>query len=936
VAPFLQAVSDKKAEDKEISPDPNTSILDVIELPQDIFIQGPPGAGKTTLLKYVLTNIIDLKIKKVPIFVSLLTFKAFYQGTPGYTLYHHLVRDLITYGFPEEFVRFILENGLAMILMDGFDETYIKEYEKKVLFTHLDDFKKTYDAKIVITSRNKDYNFSNTTFRYFEIMPFDDSQIDSFLNKQFKEHKKANFLDILNNFYNFTYAERNETDKPADDWAHDRIITMARHGLESEEVGNIFIKKRQLPQIASNPLFLSLLVFQFKESSTLSSKHVDLYQILVQHMVNNWLNSDASGYFKDRISNDSAFKMLYYVAFHTYIKGKNIITRQELFALVSRFIKEHDFESPPNPDDIIKAVRTDLGLITHYNGDEFRFIHLNIHEYLVAQHLAIENNYTIIFSDHLYLQKRWSPVIRLLTELLSSEKKYRSEYAKLTSSILHANPAICARVNLAIKKATLANGEICYGIVFYYLCIGLYYNVGERAIYACLRLAHEVLFRVYNRFRDDPMISLRTFAEELKYVGKVMENGNLEVDAIILQIYDKITSNNRSGNLDEFVVELEELAFSDSDGNLNNLKEEIKNENNEQCLYITNRLLESRNIIVNKVLNVEEVNLLTLFLDLLETFIEAAEEFGKSNFDYDIFFCSTHKYEIQFKVSAIWDFLTSLDYATLSDFYKVNRELCLTYISNAIKLNPSNAVYRFVRGASYSRFGYLEEALQDFRCVEILNTDYLENAYFQRCFGILYRRLNEFTLAIERFDRALQLEPEGNIQDRWLKAEVLMKAGEYETALILVSELRRISPSQSHFSYCLAYCSMLLNRFDMAIKYIKEAIRHRYCPMESHFILCYCELELGKAKKVSRSLSKYVYQSEEGLNLFYPLLLKAYKLQGDQENFKMLLEKTKARNMFPSIPSVICVPISPGHVELNRLNEPYFIEDFTLPGDYYL
>jgi len=935
VAPLLQPVSDKKGGSKDVSA--GTSILDIIELPEDIFIQGPPGAGKTTLLKYVLNNMMNLRIRRIPVFVSLLTFKAFYQGAPLYTLYHHVVKDLITYGFPEEFVHFILVNGLAIILMDGLDETYIKDFEKRVLFTHLDDFKKTYNAKIVITSRNKDYNFSGTTFRYFEMTPFDDTKIDNFLSKQFKEHKKAKFLDALNSFYNFTYAKRNETDKPADDWAYDRIITMARHGLETEEVRNIFIKKRELPQIASNPLFLSLLVFQFKESGTMSSSHVDLYEALVQHMVNNWLQSDASDYFKNRINSSNAFRMLYYIAFHAYIRGKSIITRQELFALVSMFVREHDFLLPPDPDDIIKAVRSDLGLLTHYDEDEFRFIHLNIQEYLVAKHLAIENNYSIIFSDQLYLQRRWSPIITLLTGLLSSTEKYKLEYTRLTSSILHANLAVCDRVKQAIDRAKFANGEICYGIAFYYLCIGLYYTVGERAIYACLRLAHEALFRVYSKFKDDPMISLKTFAEELKYVGKILENRDLEVDAVILAIYDSVAANSRSGKIDELIAELEKLDFFGSGGNLNTLKEEIENGNSDQYTHITNRLLESRNLDVNKVLSVEEINLLTLFLDLLETYIEASGEFGKANCDYDIFFYNAGKYELQLEITPIWDFLTSGDYAKLSDYYyKTNKELSLSYISKAIKLNPSDAMYHFARGATYSKCGYHEEALHDFISVETLNADYLENAHFQRSFGVLYKRLNKYAEAMERFDRALELEPYQNIRDRWFKAEVLMKIKEYEKVLTLLAELQRIDPSQSHFAYCLSYYSMLLRRFDMAVKYINLVIRRKYFLTESHFILCYCKLEDGKAKEVSQLLNKYIKKNAAALVLLCPLLLRSYKLQGDQGNFEKLLQQAYDQGILPSTPADISVPISPGHIELKRFNESYFIDNFSLCSEYYL
>jgi tetratricopeptide (TPR) repeat protein len=936
IEPLLNLVTDPQSFNNNKTLDFNSSILSAIKSSPRIFIQGPAGSGKTTLLKYILANVIDLKIKAIPIFVPLMDFKAFCSSDPSYTLYDYILKDLITYGFPRKFVHFFLKNGLALLLMDGFDEMYIRENEKRILFNQLEDFKKLYDAKIIITSRNKDYDFSNSSYKYFEIASFNNSQIDRFLNKQFNEKQKLNFLDKLDDFYNFTYENRNQTNNPDKDWVNDRIVTMARHGLESTGVHEVILKEKPLPQIATNPLFLSLLVLQFKEDKTLSINRSHLYENLIQRMIDKWFRSDAREFFKNRINRGDAYKLLCYIAFYLFRTGETVITRNYLFTLISRFLMENNFENNVAADDILKTIRSDLGLITDYNGEEFKFIHQNVQEYLIAKYLTQEDNYNIIFFEKLYLEKNWSQVLLLSTELLSNNDNYRLEYAKVITNIICTSSKVGGMISSAIDKSKLQDGEICYGFVFYYLCIGLYYNTGERAIYACQRLAHEVLFRVYNKFKDDPIIAIKTFCQELMYVARILNFRELNVDAIILHLYDQyIDRRNIYTDVKELMIDLKKLDFHEFEYELSSLKSEIENKNNEQSTYIINQLLERRNLKINDTLDVTEINLLTLFLDVFETYLEASSEFGKSNDAYSIFF-NKNTNETPIDVLQIPDFLTSDDYSRLSNrYYKTDKRLSLEYISNAIKLNPVNATYYFVRGCAYSLYGYNEKSLHDFLSAENLNEDYSQDAQFQRCFGVAYKRMNEYEKAIERFDKAIMLGAPKDISDRWFKVEILMKTHEYEKAIRILTELKKINPSNDHFFYCLAYCSMMLGDFTQAVNYIKTAIQHRYFLTESYFIMCYCKLQLHRPKEVSKVLRRYIPQEVKGNEILNPLLLKSYKMQGDDTNYKDVLKQLSNQNFALKNKDIISVPISPGHIELQQFNDTYFTENFFLPTSYF-
>lgn len=77
-------------------------------------------------------------------------------------------------------------------------------------------------------------------------------------------------------------------------------------------------------------------------------------------------------------------------------------------------------------------------------------------------------------------------------------------------------------------------------------------------------------------------------------------------------------------------------------------------------------------------------------------------------------------------------------------------------LSEAIRLDPSNAIALYNRGANYNRLGQTSRALQDYDQAIRLNPSYAD-ALFNR--GQVYARQGQHDRAIQDFDQVLRLEP---------------------------------------------------------------------------------------------------------------------------------------------------------------------------------
>lgn len=896
---------------------------------RELYLQGAPGSGKTAFLKFILWKTGELAIKAIPVFVSLNAFKAFCKMDPSYTLQDYLIRDIVSYGFPRGFARFILKNGLALLLLDGLDEIYVRDDEKYFINTQIEDFKKLFQTKLILTSRSKDYRFSDFGLKHLELLPFNKEMVDDFLSRSFVEDTKNDFLAKLDELYNFTFSSRNQTDNPAKDWADDRVIAMGGK-LLSQEIANVVIRKKPLPQVASNPLLLSLLVFNYRLLKKLSTSKNALFSTFVSFLVEKWLHSYNSEFLRNRMSSEEAYNILYELAYHSFCTGHLLINRQSLFLLISKHLNLRMPERGINPDDIIKTFRTDLGLLTDEDDDSYRFIYPQIQEYLTARFLNQGDNYHLLFEQQFFLKKEWSSVLLLLTEAKASNDQYRLLYASATASVLQYSPAVRNRVSWAFDKSGKDDGSTGVYLIFYYLAISLYYHVGERPIYASMRLAHKVIARVTD-FRDDHIFSLFTFMQEVKYIAKKLNKKTVYEDALLLVLYDEIKRNGVSiKTLEDAHISLEELQGVKGVA-IPRLEHFITVGNETGIMSALENMLKNRQLDIRQQLEPEAINILSTWLDMLEIYLEAVSHFGCTILDYTSFFDPGEEFILKEPVFA--DCLTSRDYGDLGQLiYPKDKSKAIALLSQAIALNPFVGNYYYGRGAMRSQNGDHENALMDYLSARNLYQAFGHNPQYLTGLATIYRRLGDLDRALECYRNVIQINGRDQVSPRWFQIEIYMERRSYPEILVLLEELRQLLYEQMHFHYCTAYYRLLMRQFEEVLEAIGIAIDNAYYLEESYFIQCYAYIQLARYELVYERINKDLLNGEFGY-IFYPLLWNAYILQGNVQGAGELSSYMQERGLIAASETDIAVPISPGHIDARRFGHASYTEDFKLVFD---
>jgi tetratricopeptide (TPR) repeat protein len=905
---------------------------------EETFIYGAAGSGKSTFLKYVILNTLDLNIGAIPVYISLAAFQAKCRIFPSHTLYEQILQELKEYNFPKNFVDFMLDHAPVLLLLDGFDEGYRDLNEKALLIEHIESYRKLHNGKwsrIVITSRTKDYSFLNMKRQNLELLPFDQAQVETFVkNRLGSEQAITQWLDYITSYYDITFEDRNITDNPGMDRVYERTSLMSKSGLEDERVHGVVIRERNYPVILSSPFMLSLLVLQYEQGGEIFDNKSALLKNLVKYIIEKNKSVKLLDNIFNWLSSDQLEKLFAHLAYHTLKAGEIIIEQSRLYALTENFVQSTSIYVAGGVERLFKPLVNDLGLLSVVGNNQFRFQHLFIQEYLAANFLH-DNYIDEVFQNRLLLCGGWAQTMGLLLEMRAEDFAFAEKYFAVACEILNGSEPVKELVAQAREKSQDVDGKGCCGIAYYYICMNLYYNVGDRAIYSSLRIAAEILHRVMGTKQKDPMITLLTVGQEITYVAQKTAHKNLLTDGWLFRIYEReIIQRNESASLDEAAVTFKNSG-NDSLLPLLNTVKLAKSENDEvNKIVAVKALLAERGLTFDYVLSVSDLNILCKWLDLVETYIRAVPSFGNNNDDYARFFkIDPPSGNIKFTTQD-QDYLTSRDYFELGVRHKtINDALSEEYFSKAIAKDPTNSFFYYIRGSFYYRLKELKKALDDFLSANRLSHNYDEDYQFQLTFGDIYKKNEEFEMALQKFKKASLLVPE-DISSRWYSVEIFLKIRQFAECASVCLELIRIKPDEGHFFYTTAYCFMQLEKYTEAVENIDQAIQMHYSLPESLFIKTFCQLEMGETSAVQGLLKDYLKKETTSSFLYLPLSY-SYKLDKNKklydQTFKILLEnKLLDTKTFQPMP----LSISPGHIEFKRFNSSYYNEDFILPVGY--
>ncbi|MDJ0662441.1 MAG: NACHT domain-containing NTPase [Crocosphaera sp.] len=378
------------------------SALDAVNQYDKLMILGKPGVGKTTFLKYlaIQCNQGVFAATKIPIFIPLKKY-AETENNPDLLTYIIQWLEQCKITNAKDKLRKILEEGKALILLDGLDEVTVKD--SKRIIKSIEDFYTFYDKnKFIVTCRIAAIEYTFTQFTEVEvaeveIADFNDRQIKTFVTNWFKIKELANYT---------------------------------QHFLEQLK-NNSTIK-----ELANNPLLLTLLCLEFEDSGNFPSDRADLYARATNTLLRKWDNKRYI--YRQQVYKELTPKrkegLLSEIAFKTFDKKEYFFKQRT----IERYIGEYICNLPNTPKDqteldidsqaVLKSIEAQHGLLVERARGIYSFSHLTFQEYFTARKIANISNPKELetalndLASHI-TETRWREVFLLTTAMLEPADK---------------------------------------------------------------------------------------------------------------------------------------------------------------------------------------------------------------------------------------------------------------------------------------------------------------------------------------------------------------------------------------------------------------------------------------------------------------------------------------------------------------------------------
>ncbi|MFX0211221.1 MAG: NACHT domain-containing protein, partial [Candidatus Hodarchaeota archaeon] len=382
-----------------------------------LFILGKTGAVKTTFLKYITLQALRGNIERIPIFVSL---KAWSDS--DYDLFTFITRqfDACSLPNPKDFVKYLLDTGLAIVLFDGLDEINQTDDQQSKSIKILEDFSKKYNrTQCLITCRiaATDYFFDH--FTYVEIADFNNEQIDSFVDKWYKDNP-----EVRDKF-------KADIDKPQN------------QGLK--EIGRV-------------PLLLTLLCLAFEEMLTFPQRRVEIYEEAIDALLKKW---DSSRKIKRddiyrKLSLGRKRQLLARLAIETFSQGEYFFPQRDLeYAIVDylRKLPPVDIEEDIDGESILKAIEAQHGIFVERARKIHSFSHLTFQEYFTARYI-VDNGVTGTWHQLLshVADNRWREVFLLTVSLLDDADAFFSLFREALDLLIVEDETLAGIIQLVGNK----------------------------------------------------------------------------------------------------------------------------------------------------------------------------------------------------------------------------------------------------------------------------------------------------------------------------------------------------------------------------------------------------------------------------------------------------------------------------------------------------
>jgi transcriptional regulator with XRE-family HTH domain len=356
----------------------------------NVRIMGGPGAGKSTLLKRITLRLLEdccsgeLNEGRVPIYFELRKLSNINKPFRA-----AIVDELKAIGFPspEEFLRFGLEAGKFVFLLDGADE--MSNDIRESILDEIERLGVDYSTNhFIVSCRDAFYWNPSSQFNDFLLLGFSNKQIHDFISR---------WADNSSSLHKQSYSAI---------WA-----TLSRR------------ENNKVLEMARTPLLLTFICIAYDQSYGLPENRSLLCKRALEIMLSKWSA-------EKRLRREAIFAglhselevvMLGEIAVKMLTEGRNDCTKSEVLDMIRSFlIRELGADRRLNAEQIFELIEVQQGIFVQAGLERYTFCYEAFRDYLAAIYFK-ENAKIDLLTAKWLSRSTWRDPILMAAGLMTAE-----------------------------------------------------------------------------------------------------------------------------------------------------------------------------------------------------------------------------------------------------------------------------------------------------------------------------------------------------------------------------------------------------------------------------------------------------------------------------------------------------------------------------------
>ena len=332
-----------------------------------------------------------------------------------------------------------LENGKALVLLDGLDEVHDPSERSRVVH-HVKNFYLNYrgntDRSLPATGQSNKFVITSRIVGYREA-PLEAEDIFHLTLLDFNKEQISQFAE--NWCLTYEIAQSGDTPKAA------RDAEVEKSKLLKSIFGNAGVEK-----LAANPLLLTILALIHRQGTELPNRRAELYELYLTTLIKTWNRARSlAGMSVGSMDDKETVKILAPLAYWMHANRPSGTARRiELEREITRHFSERRKlvldDAEREAARFLDDVRTYSGLLAERGPDAYGFVHLTFEEYLAARHIVFqgqvdERKSLELLRKHAY-DPAWREVILLALGYLGLIANEEEKTALFVRGLLNDQP----------------------------------------------------------------------------------------------------------------------------------------------------------------------------------------------------------------------------------------------------------------------------------------------------------------------------------------------------------------------------------------------------------------------------------------------------------------------------------------------------------------